>query len=283
MATKGKDDLPEVAMSVWDAVFKPAVIAKVMNDPRTDRPKGLRLGYEWSYIVENIIKKGLADFSKDYDPGDEEVGPVLTAGEVALLYCFGNVKGHFLTAQTAMELCKSDFTDFFDAEGSKVVIDVGCGPGTGLLALVDLFPGQTIRYYGIDSAAPMRRLASQLSRSLKAEGFISEESERSFLKSWTELRVGSWGTRANVLIIFSYFFASQSLDKKACKSLIKFVNRISTHAKVKTCLLLYMNSAYEIANQSYLAWFRPKYLDGRTKPDDLADKCAVYELIDVSE
>ena len=265
-------------MGVMDEIVRPAIDACVMSDPRTAH--GLKLGYEWSYVREKILRKGLADFRKGYVPENSAAGPELSAADVVLLYCFGNMKRHFPAARNVFEAHRNLIQQCIENTANLVVVDVGCGPATGYLALTDVFPGHAFRYYGVDCAEAMREMAARFSRLLIGHRFVSPGSQSYFYDTWDKVRPDDWQRDTTVLFIFSYLFAS--LDRRACVSLLESVQRIRGHASVVKCFLAYMNSERDIANDTYRTCFRP----GLGLPDQVLSPmkqyAALFEFLDIS-
>ena len=107
------------------------------------------------------IGGGQADFDTptgDFSPDDR-----------ALLYAHLNQKGHL------EELVEAFGQYFADSEPrNPIVVDVGCGPFTGGLALAaTLGDDASFDYVGIDRAESMRRLGERLARSDLVPGHVT--------------------------------------------------------------------------------------------------------------
>ena len=133
--------------------------------------------------------------------------------------------------------------------GSKppnpIVVDIGCGPFTGGLALAaTLGQDPCFDYIGIDHAASMRRLGARLACSALVPGRVTSH--------WAaDAGSVNWqhppGFR-EVIVIVSYLFASPTLDAIAMfRDLERLLHRLG-HGAVT---LLYTNSALEERNRQY--------------------------------
>ena len=75
-----KDLLPMSEPLEWslrmERLFNKRIAAPILNDPRTDLSQDIKLGYPFEVIRKEVLKEGLADFSKDHD---DNAHGVLTA------------------------------------------------------------------------------------------------------------------------------------------------------------------------------------------------------------
>ncbi|MCI0643147.1 MAG: class I SAM-dependent methyltransferase [Gemmataceae bacterium] len=229
-----------------ERVFKKHVVEPVMNDPRTDWSQDVSLGYPFQVIRKQVIKVGLADFSKGFDDGLH--GP-LTPEDKVLLYCFVNMKSHFFTSFATFKLHKRSVGALLKER--PLVIDVGCGPATALLAFADVFPSSEFDYIGIDAAQPMLEKADELWNAAVQTGMLSKKSRRFETASWVELPKHPFGTNNWVLLVFSYFFASQSLRPSDIHSLATTVDKLRKNRPGKVMLIFHVNSPLATANRNY--------------------------------
>ena len=219
-----------VELPDWlDRLRRIEVTNRVRNDPRS---RGRTLfGMDRAQAFE-AIGGGQADF--DAPSGD------LSPDDLVLLYAYLNQKGHIEELVTASDLLLA---------GSKppnpIVVDVGCGPFTGGLALVaTLGHDPCFDYIGIDRAASMRRLAARLASSGLVPGRVTTH--------WAaDIDSVEWlrppGFR-EVIVIVSYLFASPTLDAEAMfMGLDRLLRRIGQGAVT----LLYTNSTREELNRQY--------------------------------
>ena len=219
-----------VELPDWlEALRRVQVTDRVRNDPRS---RGRTLfGMNGDRAFE-AIGGGQADF--DAPCGD------LSPDDLVLLYAFLNQKGHLeeLVAAFGQLLAGSK-------PSNPIVVDIGCGPFTGGLALAaTLGDAPCFDYIGVDHADSMRRLGARLACSDLVPGRVTAH--------WAA-DIGSveWqhppGWR-EVIVIVSYLFASPTLDAEAMfGDLDRLLGRLGRGAVT----LLYTNSAWENPNRQY--------------------------------
>lgn len=229
--------------SIWNSICR-----IILEDPRTDWSENLSLGYPFEVIREQVLAKGLADFSKGHE--DNRYGP-LTAEEKVILYCFVNLKKHFFACLATYEAHRAAIEELLVSERSPLVLDVGCGPATACLALTDLFPGRRFDYLGIDSSPAMRTRARRLWEAACEKGLVGEGSTPDFKESWDEVDVDQVVPATTVLIVFSYLFASHTLTFGTIRSLADFVHRLAASRTTRPLVTVYMNSTNPLANRNY--------------------------------
>ena len=210
------------------------VTSLVADDSRSQY--GQPLGVEFS-DAQSFIGGGQADF-------DASLGR-LSPDDRVLLYTYANQPGHL------KELIAAFRQHFGNAAPSNpIVVDIGCGPFTGGLALAaTLGKNPYFDYIGIDSAKSMRRLGERLASSDLVPASVTRQ--------WTSAidRV-KWSKRGwrEVIVIVSYLFASPTLDVgKMFHALNTLLDRFG-HGAVT---LLYTNSMRAEPNRRYPA-FRSK-------------------------
>ena len=205
------------------------VTDRVLDDPRS-RDRTL-FGMDMAQAFE-AIGAGQADFDAAY--GD------LSPDDLALLYAYLNQKGHLeeLVAAFGQLLAGSK-------PPNPIVVDIGCGPFTGGLALAATL-GQNPRfdYIGVDRAASMRRLGARLACSDHAPGRVTAH--------WAA-DIGSVEWRRppgfrDVIVIVSYLFASPTLDAEV---LFGDLDRLLRRLGHGAATLLYTNSAREEPNRQF--------------------------------
>ena len=193
-----------------------------------------------------VIGRGQADF--DAPRGD------LSPDDLTLLYAYLNQKGHLeeLVVAFGQLLAGAKPTN-------PIVVDLGCGPFTGGLALAaTLGDDPSFDYIGIDRADSMLRLAERLASSDLTPGRVTTH--------WAP-DIGSirWphprGWR-EVIVIVSYLFASPTLDVEA---MFVDLNRLLHRLGNGAVTLLYTNSAREEANRRYPG-FRRRLVEARFRP-----------------
>ena len=159
LAPEGTISLDTVELPDWlDSLRRIEITDRIRNDPRSWG--GTLFGMDMTGAFE-AIGGGQGDF--DAPCGD------LSPDDLALLYAYLNQKGH-------LEELVEAFGQLL--AGSKppnpIVVDIGCGPFTGGLALAETI-GQDpyFDYIGIDSAACMRRLGARLACSNLVPGRVT--------------------------------------------------------------------------------------------------------------
>lgn len=222
-----------VRLPDWlDQLRKAEVTEYVRKDPRsTGRTL---LGVDSDRAFNEVIGGGQANFDAPWEN--------LSPDDLALLYAYLNQKGH-------LEELIAAFGQLFPRSGATpqnpIVVDIGCGPFTGGLALAaTLGHDPYFDYIGIDHADSMRRLGERLARSNLVPGRVTTH--------WaTSVNAFQWQDPPrwrDVIVIISYLFASPTLDAEAVfKDLDRLLRKLG-HGAVT---LLYTNSTREGANRQY--------------------------------
>jgi hypothetical protein len=231
-----------------DRIFGDLVVRIVQDDPRTDWGENLSLGYPFDVIREEVLAKGLADFTIGH--AHVQHGN-LSAAEKCLLYAFVNMKKHFFACTATLEAFQPAVEALFAQEQRVVVVDVGCGPATACIALADLLPGRTFDYIGIEASLPMQATAQRFWEAARAVRLLGPNSTAGFFASWNDVDATQIDPPAPVLVVFSYFFASKSLDLPAIESLARFVQSLIASRTEQDLLMLYLNSTVVLANRNY--------------------------------
>ena len=215
---------------------KAEVTSRVRNDPRS--VDNSLFGMELSE-AQQAIGGGQADFDAFHGG--------LSPDDLALLYAYLNQLGH-------LEELVEAFRQYFErsSPSNPIVLDVGCGPFTGGLALAATLREPRFDYIGVDSAESMRRLGERLASSDLVPGGVA--------RHWAAaLDAVSWPYPLRwreVVVIFSYLFASPTVDgDEIFHDLNELLKRIGRGG----ITLLYTNSVREMANRAYPA-FRDKLL-----------------------
>lgn len=225
-------DLPNWLVDLRrDLIVKP-----IREDPRTTHLFEDPLGVPSSMVFE-VIGGGQADFDKAW------VGPCghLSGAERALLYGLFNLKGHLQELVRAFDMLTAR-ADIWE----PVVLDLGCGPGTGGLALANAL-GRDARftYVGVDRAASMCELGERLMQAAETRGWMTKV-ERFWLRDTSEfewLEPISWRP---IIVIVSYVLASPTLDARALvNGVMAQVGKIGRG----DVTVLYTNSVRPEANQ----------------------------------
>ena len=212
-----------------DSLRRVAVTGPVLNDPRSR--EGTFFGLDRDEALA-AIGGGQADFNSGY--GD------FSPDDVAMLYAFFNQIGHLEELVTAFGQLLAG-----GHPADPIVVDIGCGPFTGGLALAATM-GKSPRfdYIGIDRADPMRRLGAHLAHSDLVPGRVTTR--------WaSDMDSVEWprapGFR-DVIVIVSYLFASPTLDTEG---LFADLDRLLRRLGGGAVTLLYTNSAREAANRRF--------------------------------
>jgi hypothetical protein len=224
----------------WLIELRRELITNVLkNDPRTLGQDDL-LGVPKEQTRSEVIGWGQADF----DTSAEQLG--LSADDKVLLYAYWNQLRHIEELEEAFKqlLGTNTFED-------HVVIDLGCGPFTGGLALGSVLgPGKPFTYIGVDRALAMHRLGETLAAGAEQHGGLVTKT-----RHWTNnLDSLLWIERARwppVVVIVSYLLASPTLD---ATELVVQLNRFLARVGRGAVTLLYTNSCRDAPNQSFPAF-----------------------------
>lgn len=223
-----------------ETFFETKFVSPIRVDPRTNWHKIL-LGYPKDKIRYDIIELGQANFDKEYGNG-------LTSKEIVMLYCYFNMRKHYYTSLSMFERL-GNLNDIYNSPKRIKFIDIGCGPATSGIALVDYLHSQTNRpikldYFGVDIAASMRETAKDF---LNNE-IVDNNSIVQVVKEFDELNLGELIDGSCILINTCYLFASSSLD---ISKLATFVNEIRSQNKNVLKYLLFQNPDDRMKNEKY--------------------------------
>jgi hypothetical protein len=210
------------------------ITQRVNRDPRS--VSGTFLGWPRDRIFWDVIEGGQADF-------DKTVGH-LSGADRALLYAKFNQERHLDELGAAFTQLFSGNTDF----GRPTLLDLGCGPFTGGLALAAaLGPEIPIRYYGIDKYRSMHALGAQFASTARRLNGLHPDSNIWFGTNLADAEFGP--IRGEVTIaVASYLLASPSIN---VQQLVADLN--VTHRRIGPgpMAVLYTNSAAPRANTKY--------------------------------
>jgi hypothetical protein len=210
------------------------IVGRVKNDPRT--AAGKLLGVEPDRVKNEVICWGQADFDAPWEH--------LSADERALLYAYFNQLGHIeeLTEAFRMLFAATRPTD------PPIVVDLGCGPFTGGLAMAGVLgPELPFTYIGVDRAAAMHRLGEALAVAAeRLDGM--RDVQRLWSKDLASLRWVSPPSWPPVFVIVSYLLASPTLDATA---LITELEGLLAQLGRGPVTVLYTNSTTSQANRSF--------------------------------
>lgn len=229
-----------VELPQWLKQLREVEIVKlVQKDPRS--VGRTVLGVAPDVAKDQVVGWGQADFDSPWND--------LSPEDRVLLYAYFNQKGHLEELFAAFRMLFKD-----GCSNAPIVVDLGCGPFTGGLALAATLDRESqFDYIGVDRSKTMCDLGERLA--VAAEERFDEMPQVTRL--WST-RVGSitWkpapGWRP-VIVIVSYLLASPTLNVEAlvadlCTLLKKLGNGGVT--------VLYTNATRLDANRQYPAFQR---------------------------
>lgn len=220
--------------------FETKFISPIRIHPRTNWHKIL-LGFPKDEIRYDIIKLGQTNFDKEY-------GNILTSKEIVMLYCYFNMRKHYYTSLSMFERL-GNLNGIYNSPKRIKFIDIGCGPATSGIALVDYLHSQTNRpvkfdYFGVDIAASMRETAKEF----LSNEIVNDNSIVRVVKEFDELDFSELTDGSCILINTCYLFASPSLD---IPKLATFVNEVRSQNKKVLKYLLFQNPDDRKKNKKY--------------------------------
>ncbi len=226
------DDELVVQLPNWlDQLRRSEIVLRVRNDPRSTG--GTLLGVSRDIVVKEVTSLGQAEF-------DEPWGN-LSPDDRVLLYAY------FYQPRHLEELTRA-FTILFEQappDDAPVVIDLGCGPCTGGLAIAGaLGPEPEFHYIGIDRSRAMCDLGERLASRAEQMNEVT--------RLWSsEISSVVWDSAPGwrpVIVIASYLLASRSLDVEALSSELERLLKKIGRGRV---IILYTNSVQDDANRNF--------------------------------
>lgn len=218
-------ELPE-----WlETLRRVEVTDRIRNDPRSWDSTLFGLDMDQAFAA---IGGGQADF--DAPCGD------LSQDDLALFYAYLNQKGH-------LEELVSAFGQLLAGArpANPIVVDIGCGPFTGGLALAaTLGDDSCFDYIGVDRADCMRQLGARFACSEFVPGRVTTHWAPD-LDSFQWQESPGW---REVIVIVSYLFASPTLDAEA---LFDDLERLLFRLGRGAVTLLYTNTVREEPNRQF--------------------------------
>ena len=210
------------------------IVDRVKNDPRS--VGGTALGIDSEEATRNAVGWGQADFDepwRDLSPDDRV-----------------HLYAHFFQLGHLEELIEA-FGQLFGASGrpdDPIVVDVGCGPFTGGLAIASQFPRDArMDYIGVDRASAMRRFGEHLASVAENNADLPR-----ICRHWAaDVDSVAWNRAPGwrpVIVIASYLLASRTLD---VATLIPELDRLLDRLGRGSVTVLYTNSVREEANRSF--------------------------------
>jgi hypothetical protein len=226
----------EVALPPWlQDLRNREVVSIVRRDPRTGF--GRLLGVAEADVFQEVLRGGQADFASPCAG--------LLPDDLALLYAYYLQLGHVeeLVEAFGQHLSGCNINQ-------PVVIDLGCGPFTGGLAVAAaLQPPNGFSYIGMDRASAMCRLGETLALA------TVQRRRLDITRIWTsDLNEVQWPGPPRwrpVIVIVSYLLASPTIDPVALATdLARLLERIGRGPLT----LLYTNSVYVDKNVHFPAF-----------------------------
>ena len=210
------------------------IVERVNNDPRT--AGGTVLGVDRDVAQQMGAGWGQAEFDEPWNN--------LTPDDRVLLYAYFFQPGH-------LEELTEAFRMLFPGTPPReepVVVDLGCGPFTGGLAVAGVLgPERRFDYIGMDRSHAMRSFGERLASA--AEHF--PEVPR-IDRHWSaDISSFSWSSAPGwrpVFVIVSYLLASPTLDVVA---LVADLEALLTKLGRGPATVLYTNSARDEANRKF--------------------------------
>ncbi|MDR5766148.1 MULTISPECIES: class I SAM-dependent methyltransferase [unclassified Caballeronia] len=223
-------------------------IDRTIDDDARTTP-GTFLGWPKNRIFRDVIGGGQADF-------DAAVGH-LSGDDRALLYARYNQRRHLDELTHAFSL----LLESEQAIARPTVIDIGCGPFTAGLAFASVFGENAFRYFGVDRAGSMLRLARRLEEAAEARSALHPRSSVWF---GNDLAAADFGPVRGewTIVVASYLLASPTLDvEELVADILVTLDRVGPGPVA----VLYTNSALPFNRAKF-----PAFLDGlRTGGFDL--------------
>ncbi len=194
------------------------------------------LGFHIDKVFNHVICGGQADFDEPYFD--------LSGRNRSLLYAYLNQLGHL---EELIEAFRQLFKEG-PPRDPLIVLDVGCGPFTGGLALAAVLGnGSRFSYIGLDRSSAMRELGERLAAAADRAGALNC-ADRQWVTDFGSI---SWqdapGWRP-ILVIASYLLASPTLDATA---IVESVNALCERLGRGPVAVLYTNSPSAGANRSF--------------------------------
>ena len=227
--------MSEIQLASWlERLRREEILQKIRNDPRSSGLDSF-LGYD-AERAKQAAGWGQAVFDEPWRD--------LTPQDRVLLYSY------FFQIRHLRELTVAFRHLFRDGPPDKqpVVIDLGCGPVTGALALAGVFGTRIcFDYIGVDRSTAMLNFGEHMVSSAKSHGEMQSVS----YQCASEVSSVSWpsvpGWRP-VFVIMSYLLASPTLDvKQLVADLDVLLERIGRgHVTV-----LYTNSPKSAPNRRF--------------------------------
>ena len=227
------------------------VVCRVRDDPRSVHGSFFGLSRQEAL---DTIEWGQAPF-------DEPLGD-LSPDDRVLLYAYFNQKGHLEELTEAFRMIFAN-----TAPENPIVVDLGCGPATGGLALAGVLPS-VFDYIGVDSSQAMRSFGEHLA------SLAPQLSDGRCLWA-SDLAAVKWDPAPGwrpVLVIVSYLLASRTLNPD---QVVAGLDDLLTKLGKGRVTMLYTNSPSPKANRNYPAFREALERAGFGMPADGTGEIAV--------
>lgn len=235
-----------------DDLFEDKFLGYIKNHPET-RWHEILLGYGQFVVRKDIIKFGQAHFDDPYRN--------LSASDVVKLYSYFNMRKHYYSSLHLFERFKH-IADLHDTNGRIKFIDVGCGPATSGIALVDYLhtiKGGTVSfdYFGVDYYNSMLEEAAHM---MHNEVYNNTDSTF-FMHSLGDIDFADLENANSIFINTCYLFASDNLKTA---ELAQDVMHVKNAKREVPFYILFQNTTDPAKNVKY-AEFK-KHLDYDKEP-----------------
>lgn len=237
----------------FQSVFEDKVVQVIKADRRTLWPETI-LGLKTDFARNNLIRYGMADFDEQVQlnhnqniAGFFDINSLLiyyTPSENVLLYCYWNMRKHFIAAQYVY----AKYRDYWLAEFTRcanpvLFIDFACGPLTGALAFNNVFKDvldTTVHFIGIDRSEAMLEKAKDFSESAA----FKKNDSFTLCHSWTELDTDQFGDSfiSPNTVVFNFTYALSSLDLEQIHELGGAMQSFMEKYPLNKYMLIYQNS-----------------------------------------
>lgn len=205
--------------------------------------------------IKNIIGGGQGEFDEPFNG--------LTPQEKVLVYCFDNMQQHVVSSLYIFKKHTNLFERYlFECNKKPVFIDFGCGPLTSGIAFARYFSeskrsnGQNLNfhYIGIDRSEAMLQKAGQfilypcLFHQDTTFNFCKKNDNESLLPTLISFLENYVSPNALIILNFSYFFASPSLE---VKGLITSINQLLQQYRSNKICVIFQNPQGDCFNKKW--------------------------------
>ena len=215
------------------------IVKRVQKDPRS--VGRTVLGVAPNVAKDQVVGWGQADFDSPWND--------LSPEDRVLLYAYFNQKGHLEELFAAFKMLFKD-----GCPNAPIVIDLGCGPFTGGLALAAVFGRESqFDYIGVDCSQTMRAFGERLASAAEQQS----DEVPPIVCRWTsdvDSVTRKWKSKPGwrpVIVIVSYLLASPTLNAEALVADLCVLLKKLGRGRVT---ILYTNSKRLEANRQYPAF-----------------------------